>query len=249
MTNTVTRLSAIVLAGVVAAAAFGLYTFEVAAYQGGNHGGNNGDRTDIEVENENTTVSNNVSVTANTGGNEAEGGDGGGNSGNRHHRGGHGHNQNGNGGPGGDGGTIVTGAATAIGTVDNDVNSNRVVVEGCGCDDQPVIPYFHFFRFGDDGKVIKIEAENEDTTVRNGLEVLANTGDNDADGGDGGSSGKSRGHHPWMMWFHQYNQNDASGGDGGTIRTGVAYADGLITNVVNRNVVRVLNGDEVPPEA
>jgi len=56
MTNTVTRLSAIVLAGVVAAAAFSLYAFEASANQGGNHrGGNDGDRTEIEVENENTT--------------------------------------------------------------------------------------------------------------------------------------------------------------------------------------------------
>lgn len=261
MTNTVTRLSAIILAGVVAAAAFSLYAFDASAQTqrpGGDHQrGDDGDRTEIEVENEGTTVSNNVTVKANTGGNDANGGDGddGGNGGDaRDGNGGNG----GRGGNGAAGGLITTGPADAYGTVYNDVNNNRVVVEGCGCDDDNDMPLYHrFFHFDKDGKVLKIEVENERTAVRNALDVKANTGYNDANGGDGddggngGDAGDRRSHHSWFHWFSNQDNggNGGAGGNGaaaGTIRTGVATAEGHTTSYVNTNVVRVLRGADAP---
>lgn len=241
MTNTVTRLSAIVLATLLAATTFSLYVFEASANQN-HHRGGGGDKTEIELENKDTKVVNNVSVTANTGGNNADGGD----SGDRNRRGpislrfpgGHGSHA----GPGGDGGTITTGAATAIGTVHNDVNNNRVIVEGCGCDDDgPMDRFSRFFRFDKNGKVLEIESENKGTTVRSTLDVKANTGRNSVEGGDSRGGGSPI-FNPWSLWFGHHG--DHGGGDGGTIRTGTAHADGLVTNIVNRNVVRVENGDD-----
>lgn len=253
MTNTVSRLSAVILAGILAAVAFNLYTFNASANYGGDRG-NDGDRTEINIENEDTEVENEMSVTANTGGNRADGGDSGQGGGQKPpHPGGltifqMPEGQGGNAGPGGDGGTINTGAATAYGTVYNDVNSSRVVVEGCGCEEGSRLSFMHMFLSRDDGKNLEIGIENEDTEVENELDVLANTGRNSANGGDSRGGGSS--FSPWTMWFGHF-MGEEGGGDGGTIRTGGAYADGFISNVVNRSVVRVLNGadeeDELPP--
>jgi hypothetical protein len=244
MTNTVSRLLAIILAGVVAVAAFGLFTFQAEAWDKDGYKGSDGDRTEIEVENEDTKVSNHVSITANTGGNSANGGDSG--------QGGPSMPPfpgglkvfppmpgGGDAGPGGDGGKIVTGAANAYGTLYNDANSNYVVVEGCGCDDPIGHPYMMFF--GSDGERIEVEAENEDTKVRNHLEIRANTGLNSANGGDG--LGEESSFNPWMIFF-RHMQQDEGGGDAGIIRTGNARAEGHITNYANTNVVRILNGEE-----
>ncbi len=244
MTKAVSRLLAIILAVILAAATYSLFVTATYAYD--RDRGNDGDRTEIEVENEGTSVSNDVSVSANTGKNDANGGDSrqGGEQAGMPRPGGLSlqllppmSGGGGSAGSGGDGGTIVTGDATAYGTVMNDVNNNRVVVEGCGCDEDYRPDFLHFFS-RDNDKKLEIEVENEGTSVENDLRVKANTGRNDANGGDsrGGAS-----YNPWMMWFgHHTGDND--GGNGGTIRTGVAYADGLVTNVLNRNVVRVLNG-------
>lgn len=248
MTKATIRLSAIMLASILAVTTFALYASLAHADRGNDRDrGDDGDTTEIKVENDDTRVSNDVSVTANTGGNDANGGDTGQGGNQPPRRGGLNlfGGQGGN-GSGGDGGTITTGAATAYGTVMNDVNNNRVVVEGCGCDEGSRMDFLHrLFQKDDDGKNLEIEIENEDTKVRNELDVRANTGRNDANGGDARNGG-SNNFNPWTLWFGHHPDNDA--GAGGTIRTGGAYADGLITNVVNRNVVRVLNGDDEEDE-
>ncbi len=43
----------------------------------------------------------------------------------------------------------------------------------------------------------------------------------------------------WVVPDGGNGGNGQAGGEGGTVRTGPAYSDGLVTNVVNRNVVRV----------
>ena len=101
---------------------------------------------DVTVSNVNTaTVSNVVSATANTGSNTANGGNGAaaGEGGNAF---GYGLNiggKGGNGGNGGNGGLIVTGAASAVALIANDVNSNitDISVTDCGCD--PVYNIFY----------------------------------------------------------------------------------------------------------
>ena len=184
-------------------------------------------------------------MTANTGGNRADGGDSGQAGPMRPQKGPGG--QSGQAGPGGDGGTINTGDATAYGTVYNDVNSSRVVVEGCGCEEGSRLSFMHmFFSRDNDGKRLEIGIENEDTEVETELDVLANTGRNSANGGDSRGGGSS--FNPWAMWFG-HNMPQAGGGDAGTIRTGGAYADGLISNIVNRSVVRVLPGEDEEDES
>lgn len=260
MTNSVTKLSAFALAGVLAVAAFALFAQPASAERGGdnNHRGGGGDKTEIEVENKETTVKNDVSVTANTGGNSADGGDGGrGGDGGDASRGAGGHG--GHGGFGADGGLIETGVATAYGTVANDVNSTNIEVEACGCDEDPILDRFaRFFHFNDSEK-LEIEIENKDTEVKTDLDVRANTGRNYADGGDGARGGhggdalSDRGPMKlWKLWLFMdqapntagHGGHGATGGAGGSVISGEAYADGLVTNVVNRSVVRVLAGED-----
>ncbi len=238
----------------LAAAVLGLYAS--AAYAGGHQGHQRGGGDDTEIKTSNSAeVSNEVIVIANTGANNARGGDAGrgadggsgsgsvmaGISGISSNDGGNG----GNGGRGGDGGTITTGAATAYGTIANDVNSNRIVVDGCGCDEEPVIRHHHPRPDNGDGD-LEIKTRNR-ASVESEMMVLANTGANDVDGGDGSRGGEGgNGYGAWFTWFSMYSSNDGgnggagqAGGEGGTVRTGPAYSDGLVTNVVNRNVVRV----------
>ena len=79
------------------------------------------------------TVTNNVNVSSNTGGNSANGGNGGsGGDGGDTGEGGHG-GHGGDGGDGGDGGNITTGGATTSIYISNTVNTNETTVTGCGC--------------------------------------------------------------------------------------------------------------------
>ncbi|MCA9363051.1 hypothetical protein KC851_01905 [Candidatus Kaiserbacteria bacterium] len=235
-TKSFTRLLAIMFAAVLAVATFSLYTLEASADRGNRGGDDNG--TEIEIENS-ARVSNDVQVTAKTGGNEADGGD----SGDRD-RGGKpmtlrfpGGQSSGNAGPGGDGGTITTGAASAIGTVYNDVNNTRVTVEGCGCEEGSRYHFLsRFSRDNDDDESLEVDVENR-AKVRNELDVTAKTGGNEAEGGD--SNGGGSNYSPWHHWLNLMNPG---GGDGGTIRTGAAYADGMVTNLLNHSVVRVDRG-------
>ncbi|MEZ4104644.1 MAG: hypothetical protein R3B60_05180 [Candidatus Paceibacterota bacterium] len=190
---------------------------------------------DIEVNNHNSaTVMNEVQVTSNTGynaafgGNTGRGGEGGDATG-RTATGGDG----GNSGSAGDGGTITTGDAASIGTVNNDVNRNNTnVTADCGCK-------------GD----ITVRNHNR-SMVGNALLVDSNTGDNALAGGTSGAAGNGGDatSHSWSLWKSYMNGGSATGGDGGnsgsagdggTITTGDAYSDGLVVNVVNRNVTRV----------
>ena len=247
MSKTISKLSAVTLAGVLAASTFSLYTFQAAAFMGGDD-----DRTVVRTSN-NGTVTNNVSVNANSGGNHADGGGSGhGGDGGNATRGTAG--RGGNGGNGGDAGSVTSGNATAIGTVQNDVNRNNVTFEGCGCDDDDEMDRFsRFFHFSGDSTLMRVDTSN---TARVGttLDVDANTGRNTVDGGKGagaGAGGDALGSRSWLAWFWM-NQggnggnggNGGSGGTGSTIRTGAAGADGMVTNIVNRNVVRVGNGDD-----
>lgn len=250
MTQATTKVLASTVAMVLAIATFALYTMPAAAYRGG---GGDSDRTSIRTDNS-ASVTNTVEVEAETGENDAEGGNGGdGDDGGNASSGTAGNG--GNGGRGGNGGSITSGAATAIGTVRNDVNSTTVHVEGCGCEDDDYMPRrMGFFGFGGGDSVsLRISTLNS-ATVNNDLEVEAETGENDADGGyggdgdDGGDAG-SRHSRGWKSWFSWWNTNTggdggngAQGGNGGTIRTGAAGADGLVENVVNRTVVRSLPG-------
>lgn len=256
MTQTTTRVFASLLAGVLAVATFSLYTFQAGAFFGGGSGDE--ERTVINTDNS-ASVSNDVRVEAETGENDSEGGDGGrGGDGGDTSRGDGG--RGGDGGDGGDGGTINTGDATAIGTVSNDVNTTRVNYNGCGCDEEDdqdgVFTRFGYFG-GGDTEIFRIRTSN-DASVNTSLEVEAETGDNDVDGGDGGNGDdggdvRSRDgrRSPWNNWFSWWNTNHGgdggtggAGGNGGTVETGDAYADGLVTNLVNRTVVRVHGGDE-----
>jgi hypothetical protein len=249
MIKTVSRLSAIALAGVLATTIFSLYTFDAAAYSNGEHH-NDRSRTTVDTENH-AHVSNNVSVTAKTGGNEADGGDGeeGGNGGDAYQGfGGHG----GNGGSGGTGGTITTGNAEAWGTLYNSVNTTDVTIDPCGCEEETQPHCFtSFFNFDRDNNPVRIDVDtNNSADVRNNLDVVAKTGGNEADGGDGeegGNGGDVRRNQSWNNWFLWFNQQDTggnggtggTGATGGTIRTGTAYANGLSDSDVNRTTVRI----------
>ena len=222
--------------------------------------------SDVYVGNSNSAVVvNEVQVVADTGYNTSVGG----NSGSAG-RGGDATGQNALGGEGGDsgnggyGGDVTTGDATAIGTVNNDVNSNRTVVtRDCDCDDR---------KRGD----TVVEKYNQGA-VANGLLVDARTGENMVLGGTSGSAGvggkaTSR---PWKLWgtyyLDYYNEssdedgyfvesgaeggetyaevggyaeggaggNSGDAGSAGSVQTGNSISDGLVVNVVNRNVTRV----------
>ena len=202
---------------------------------------------DTRVSNSNSaTVINNVEVEAETGDNDAEGGEGD-DGGYASARGGNA--TGGNGGRGGNGGSITTGSAIAIGTVNNDVNSNDTTVDSCGCeDDEPAqMQYRRFPSFGgNNGDDVNVSNRNR-ANVTNNLEVEAETGDNDAEGGEGDDGGNARSSSSYRGLWHWWGNyggnatggNGGNGGNGGTINTGAANADGLVNNVVNRNVTRV----------
>lgn len=270
MTRTASKLLAIALAGVVAAATFALYTMEASAR---GQQSDDGDRTSVRIDNA-ARVSNSVLVGANSGANSAEGGTSG--------RGAGGGNAvsgglvsiissndgggGGNSGRGGDGGTIATGPARAIGTVQSDVNSTEVMIESCGCDDHPdVTMHGHHSGFMSRGAFLLRISDNERLHVNvqnrsgvdNNVAVLANSGLNNADGGNsgrGGEGGNAAG--PWRSWlaFHAINDGGEGGdsgaaGRGGTVRTDTAYADGLVTTLANRTSVEVTSAGEEEEES
>ena len=233
MTHTISKVSAVTLGTALLVATFFSFAPAAEARRGG-------DGDDVRVANGNAAVVMNVAtVNASTGNNEADGGDGG-NGGNARGR----NADGGNGGRGGDGGSVTTGAATAIGTISNDVNSNRTTVEGCGCDN------------GSRGH--RGGGSDDDVTVRNGniafvgngLMVNASTGGNDVEGDEAGDGGNGNGSYRGRYHRgHGHGGNDGGnggrGGDGGTVPTGAATSDGLITNVVNRNITRVDAGSRL----
>ncbi len=248
MTKTI-QLSTLLAAMAMAMAitiAFGVQSAQ--AFMGG------GDDTTVE-NNNNAVVTNNLEVEAETGDNDADGGDGGdgeegGNGGDASSSSGDATGGNGGtGGTGGGGGSVDTGAAVAIGTIDNDINRNITRISGCGCDDEGSM-FSRFFGRGEDTTV----RNTNSATVSNTLEVEAETGDNDVRGGDGeegGNGGDASTSRNRGFWWFLFNTTDNSaagghggaGGNGGTageVTTGVSQADGLITNVVNRNVTRIV---------
>lgn len=242
----------VLVALVAAIATFSLYTFNASAFVQSPQQNNRGDEEGVEIEVENRAyVSNEVSVEAKTGHNEAEGGNGGrGDDGGDASKGVAG--VGGNGGRGGDGGTVNSGQATAYGTIYNDVNSTRVSVEGCGCDEPLMGRYMYFpmLRGDQEEQPIEVDVENS-AHLRNALGVDAKTGGNEVDGGDGGSGddggdARSRSYRSWNMWFSWLQGssggaggNGGAGAPGGTVRSGDAYADGLLNNLVNETIVRV----------
>lgn len=263
MSQTMTKTAATLLALVVAAVAMMIFAAPASAFElPFGRGGSDNEKL-VKVENTNSaSITNTMYVKANTGDNDSEGGDGeeGGNGGDvegaKNGKGGHG----GNGGHGGLGGLILTGDATAYGTINNDVNYNKTKIQGCGCDDEEESPWARFFggRGGDDEDKTKVENTNT-ASVSNDMKVKANTGDNDVDGGDGdegGNGGDVEGEdedkdvfNRFFSWFNKGGKNNGGqgghggagghGGHGGVVTTGEAYSDGLIMNVVNRNVTRI----------
>jgi hypothetical protein len=245
MTTTASKTSVVALGAAVAFLAFA----GVASADGHRGGGD-----DVRVMNSNTAVVGNmVSVNANTGRNDANGGDTG--------RGGAGGDARGkramggdagNSGRGGNGGGITTGDALALGTVNNDVNHNNTYVENCGCEDD----YRPMMRRGGGHSSDDVTVVNRNRAmVLNGLHVDANTGGNDADGGytGRGGNGGDAASRSWSRWYRMMFAGSVAGdggtsgnaGNGGTIRTGAATADGYVGNTVNRNVTRVEAGDDV----
>lgn len=213
-----------------------------------------GDSVSVDTTND-ATVTNSLTVVATTGDNDADGGDGedGGDGGNATADRGLAIGGNGGvGGTGGVGGRIDTGNALAIGTLNNDINNNATEIVGCGCDDTATTaPTFFGWNThrGD-----RTSVTNDSTaSVSNDLHVIAETGDNEADGGDGddgGVGGDAQTVHARTFWWFPVNTsstaaggnggNGGQGATGGVITTGVSQSDGLVTNVVNRNITRIL---------
>lgn len=246
MTNTTSKATATILAAIVATAVMTLFAAPASAFS--LFGGDGDSRTVTNTNN--ATVENDVRVTASTGSNDARGGDGA--------RGGWGGDASrgtagtgGAGGHGGHGGGILTEAAAAVGTVQNDINSNVTNVRGCGCEEQSYSIISNLF--GGTDRETRIHNTNN-ATVENELEVDAETGLNEVDGGDadkggnGGDANKS-GSSNWLLTLLGIGNNSnnvgghgaagGNGGNGGSILSGAAVADGLVVNIVNRNVTRV----------
>jgi len=221
---------------------------------------------DIIVKNFKTAnVSNSVSVVADTGDNNANGGDGegAGNGGDVEDNGNKGGNQvnnagnGGEGGDGGDGGLIVTGDATALAGIYNMINTNKTRINACGCDtfepcEEPCMEEIYFDGCHrpcpcPDDIVVK---NRDHANVSNGVRVAAYTGDNKVNGGDGekGGDGGDVDHNRNMgSCCRAGNQtnNAGSGGEGGnggnagTIRTGGAMSVAEIVNTINTVVTRI----------
>lgn len=208
------------LAGVLLpAVALGLFASPALAYQ------QSGDTTNVVVTNSNNAaVSNSVVTSANTGGNQANGGKGGkgGNSGDSGSFAGNG----GNGGYGGEGGDAGNGAKGGNGG-DADVDGDNGGNHGCGN--------------GHDWKKSWNDDDDHDWN---------NCGDDDDDageayggfGGDGGNGGMGGEGGDGAMGGEGGNTGDTgnggnggAGGDGGSILTGDAYVEVNIANAVNTN--------------
>lgn len=195
-----------------------------------------GGSSDVEadVDNKDTSVSNNVTTSASTGGNEANGGEGDADA----------DAEGGDATAKAEGGwaVITTGDATAKSYVRNDVNNNTVSAKrDCGCVSN--------YGFGSNGDV-DAEVDNKNTSVSNNVETKAKTGYNDANGGNADAdadtdAGKKKSYHNFFFggfggWGNSNSGDakaDAIGGDA-VITTGDAYAKSKVVNVVNTNVVR-----------
>ena len=163
---------------------------------------------DIEVTNSNSAnVSNSVSTVANTGGNGTYGGSA------KNYA-----SKGTNVAVGGDAGS-VTGDALAASSVENYVNSNKTVVDVCGCEGN-----------GD----VTVSNTNKYTHVTNGVSTEANTGANETAGGN--AKNKVSGGFSW--WHGSSSTNTAVGGSAYS-ETGGAAAGSSVVNVVNRNVTRI----------
>lgn len=193
--------------------------------------------SDVVVTNyNNATVVNNVSADADTGKNDADGGNaqGAGDGGDVNGAGTG--NTGGDGGDGGDaghGGLNWTGNAYADAYVTNTVNSNDTKVvspcRSCGNGD--------------------VNVHNTNVArIMNNVSADADTGKNDADGGDAqgaGDGGDVNGGH--SFWFYTSgSDNEAgeggaggNGGNGGENVTGHADSYATVVNVINSNVTRI----------
>lgn len=188
----------------------------------------------VTVSNSNSaTVTNSVTISANTGGNMAhgsiggDGGDGGSASGDDTNTGG----QGGNGGVGGDGGVIMTGDASIAVGIGNEVNTNDSDLQGLAgeSDDEDI-----------DVRDNDVHVDNvNNVDVSNGVSVEAETGTNEAHGfrgGHGGMGGSATGDDENMAG------DGGAGGDGGwggQITTGAQTLEVAIVNILNRNLTRV----------
>jgi hypothetical protein len=170
-------------------------------------------------------------------------------------------NTGGDGGDGGDagnGGTVVTGDATAVLTIDTDINTTRVLVDRCACEDEGcdepcggLDSFFPFPWFGNDHECDD-ECGESHVTVANdadldiGGEVEAETGENDADGsyaGDGDDGGEVE-----IEDVDGAADNNTGGdggdggdaGDGGLVSTGDATSLVDIIKKINETIVRML---------
>ena len=231
MTKTIGVATALALVFGSASAAFACEGFWCGGY-----GGNNGSSqtfttvTNVSVSNS-ATVNNNVKVEAETGENDANGGNASG--------------QNANGGTGG---TIDTGNATALSLIANDVNSTLVEVvapENCGCDEGGDLNGEGYGRHGKkkggDKKEVYTELNvslGNSAYVNNNVEVEAETGENDANGGNAEASQEDN----YKGWWgkHKKGKSEANGGHGGLITTGDAEASSGIVNLINSVILRIL---------
>lgn len=187
---------------------------------------------DVTVRNRNSAyVKNDVNVSASSGSNDGNGGNAIGGAGN-----GGGVSNSGTGNEGGNGGDdmsagghgiITTGNAGAAAVVSNNVNTNRTRINMCGCEEE-------------NGGDVVLRNRNW-ATVKNYVDVSAESGYNDANGGDAiGGAGNAG--------SVSNSNNNNSGGDGGEgnsvggngdVLTGDANAAAAVINVVNRNVTRI----------
>ena len=186
---------------------------------------------DVTVRNTDTTVSNEVLTSANTGGNTADGGSastlvkksgnvkGTGNDDNSTSAGG-------NSSTGGDGGYVETGDAWAKSKVENNVNSTDIKVKTpCGCE-------------GD----VDVDVKNKRTGVSNSVLTDANTGVNYTDGGSADTTVKKSGNVKGTDNDGNATSaggNSSTGGTAGAVVTGDAWAKTKVTNTVNSTVIRI----------
>ncbi|MBS3903140.1 MAG: hypothetical protein KGZ30_02055 [Anaplasmataceae bacterium] len=181
----------------------------------------------IFVKNNNgASVTNQVMVSASTGGNDANGGYAGNGGAGGSVNSSDSENVGGNGGAAGDGGMgggVQTGDAVAAAEIANVVNSNDVEVDACGCNVD----------------LIKVR-NNNGASLANQLYVKAKTGYNNADGGNAGSAGDAGSVNSSNDQNTSGNGgNSGNGGAGGVVITGVAQSISAIANVINSNIVRI----------
>ncbi len=120
---------------------------------------------------------------------------------------------------------VDTGDATAFSKVYNDVNytKTRISVPCSDCD-------------GDMTANVRV---TNNATVVNYVETEAETGDNDADAGSAKNMIKSRSSScGWWGFGGGVDDTSATGGDA-DVSTGDAYADSMVTNLVNTTITRI----------